>query len=242
MGIYTDLANGGLAAVTASKPRVGHPRSAAEQLLSKSLDIDPNIGSTYAGADEVSVIPEQTDSGAADTYTITVNLTALGVSFTTAAIAYNAVNTVIETAIDVAATAATFPTWTNADISVSMAGAAGISDGTVTLTFDGASVNNTPALVSITPTGFTEVGSTSRTTAGQGDRKATEALYDLNVVEGTLQGSGDVPSWTKPATNGATKPRTKLIKALALQTIVEDGTEDAYDALVALYPQIAVAL
>ena len=239
MGYLQDLAVGSNH-ITPTKPRVGLDRASAEGLLSYgdvtgNLDLDTN----YVAQDEVSVIPEQTDAGAADTYTITVNLTVLGESFTTAGIAYNAVDTVIETAIDVAATALPDTSWTNGDISVSMGGSAGIDDGTVTLTFDGTSVNEMPALVSITPTGFTETGSTSRTTPGQGGREATQALFDLNIVSGTLQGSGSVPTWTKPATSGRARPGTGLIRDLALSTIDEDGTEDAYDAIVALYPEVA---
>jgi len=239
MGYLQDLA-AGASTITATKPRVGLDRQSAEALLSHG-EIAGNqaLGAAYAAANEVSVIPEQTDAGAADTYTITVNLTALGESFTTAGIAYNAVDTVIETAIDVAATAASVTGWTNADISVSMGGAAGIDDGTVTLTFDGTSVAGQPALVSITPTGFTEVGSITRSTGGQGTRPATQALFDMNVIAGSLQASGDAPTWTKPATNGRARPGTNVIRDLALQTIVEDGTEDAYDAIVALYPQVA---
>jgi hypothetical protein len=239
MGYLQDLA-AGASTITPAKPRVGLDRQSAEALLSHgTIAGDQALGSAYSTANEVSVIPEQTDSGAADTYTISVNLSALGVSVTTAAIAYDAVDTAIETAIDVAMTAATFAAWTNADISVSMAGAAGISDGTVTLTFDGTSVLGTPGLVSITPTGFTEVGSTSRTVAGQGTRPATQAMYDMNVIAGAVQGSGDAPTWTKPDVNGRARPGTNVIRDLALQTIVEDGTEDAYDAIVALYPQVA---
>lgn len=237
MGIYTDLATQGTQ-YASGPPRVGLDRSSTQQLLSKAVQHDPLIGAAYAAADEVSVIPEQTDAATADTYTITLNFPTLDIVVTTAGIAFNAINTTIETAIDSAMTTASFPSWTNADISVTMAGAAGLDDGTVTLTFDGVSVDSLPCLVSITPTGFNEVGSTSRTQGGQGDRKATQALFELNVVSGTLQASGDAPTdWVRPDSNGQSRPRWDLIQGLALQAATEDGTDDVYNTVVALYPR-----
>jgi hypothetical protein len=100
-----------------------------------------------AAANEVQVIAQYARAPSGGTFTLYI--TDGTTPFTTAAIAYNAVATVIETAIDVAATAASFPAWTNGDISVSMSGAAGLTDGTVTLTFDGASVTNTNFSTSI---------------------------------------------------------------------------------------------
>lgn len=233
MGIYTDLASG---AQTGSKPRVGLDRASAHQLLNKAHMHDSDVRTAFAAKDEVTVIPEQTDAGAADTYTLTIELPVLGVSFTTAAIAYNAVASAIESAIDTAATGVV-PGWTNSDISVTMENAAGLDDGDVTLTFDGNSVDETPALVTLTPTGFTATGPIVRSTAGQGARKAAQALYDLNVIEGTLWNSGAAPSGlTKPASNGQSRARRQLILDLAKMAAVEDGIDDIYDAVVALYP------
>jgi len=239
MGIYTDLATTSQSIKT-GKPRIGLDRSSAQQLLAKAAIMDPTIGSDYAATDEVQTIPEQTDAGAADTYTLTFTFprqnSGKGLIFTTAAIAYDAVDTVIETAIDVAATAATWVAWTNADISVSMAGAAGLDDGTVTLTFDGASVNEEPFEITVlTATGFTKTGDAVRTTGGQLDRPAAQALFDLGIVTGTLQDSAEAPAdWTKPASL-TKRPRINLIQDLATQTIWEDGTDDAYNAVAALY-------
>lgn len=241
MGIYTDLATGSNT-IAPAVPRSGLDRSSAEQLLSKAVRHDPLIGSAYAARDDVQVIPEQTDAAAADTYTLTIALLgSVDVSFTTADIAYDAVDTVIETAIDVAATAATFPTWTNADISVSMGGSAGVDDGTVTLTFDGASVTETAvALVILTATGFTKTDPIARTTTGQADRKAAQALFELNAVSGTLTASGVAPTdWVRPATGGQSRPRKGLLRDLAVQSIIEEGDDLVYDAVVAIYPEVA---
>lgn len=238
MGLYTDLASG---SELGPKPRAGLDRSSAQQLLAKAYEIDPVVTGAYAAANEVAVILQQTDAGATDTFTLTITLYGAlkGKSFTTAAIAYNAVASAIETAIDVAATSAAVTGWTNGDIDVTMAGAAGIDDGTVTLTFAGTGVAGTPAVVALTPTGFTATGTISRSTVGRTDRKALKALYDLNVVAGTVHDSPNAPSdWTRPASNGQTRPRYDLIRALAILATQEDGTDLIYDAVAALYPGI----
>jgi len=95
------------------------------------------------GVDEVQVIAEYLRAPSGGSFTLTLND---GVDaacpVTTAAIAYNAAAATIETAIDVAMTAAGYTAWVNGHISVTESGTAGISDGTVTLTFDGASVDD----------------------------------------------------------------------------------------------------
>lgn len=236
MGIYTNLATGSQSIGPAAKPRVGLDRSSAEQLLNRAAILDPAIATAYAAADEVQTILEQTDAGVGDTYTLTISIPKIGIVFTTAGIAYDAVDTVIESAIDTAATAITWTAWTNADISVSMAGAAGVDDGTVTLTFDGTSVTETPVDVTVlTATGFTKTGVVARTTGGQVDREATQALIGLGIVSGSLQKSGDTPTWTKPTTKLLKEPRISLIQDLAFQAVYEDGSDEAYEAVAALY-------
>lgn len=100
-------------------------------------------GSASPATDEVQVIAELIGDTppSGGTYTLTLD-DGTEDPITTAAIAYDAVDTVIEAAIDTAMTTASYPSWTNADISVSMSGAAGLDDGTVTLTFDGVSVQS----------------------------------------------------------------------------------------------------
>lgn len=235
MGLFTDLAS---IDQIGPKQRVGLNRASAEQLLSKAHLHDPSAASAYAAADAAITLVEETDAGAADTYTLTFTFnggTNDGTSVTTAAIAYNAVDTAIESAIDTAFTTASFPSWTNADISVAMGGAAGLDDGTVTLTFDGASVTGQSVTVSLTATGFTSVN--SATTDGQGARKAVQALFDLNVVSGTLHAVGSAPTdWVKPASNGQSRPRRDLIKSLCLEAAKEEGNDNVYDTVMALYP------
>lgn len=236
MGIYTDLAS---TSPIAAKPlAVGLDRSSNSQMLANAEIADPALRTVNAATDEVTTIPEQTDAGAADTYTLTLTFhgrLAGEAPITTAAIAYNAVDTVIESAIDTAMAA--FPSWTNADISVAMGGAAGLDDGTVTLTFDGASVTGAGVEVDLVATGFTETTPIVRTATGQADRKATQALMDLNVISGALHAAPALPTWTKPESFGR-RPRTHLIGDLARMTVAEDGNSDAYDAVKALYPEI----
>jgi hypothetical protein len=208
-----------------------------QQLLAKANRHDPDLRSGYAAADEVTVVGQEATAATGDTYTLTLNFTTVagGTVVTTAAIAYNANAATIEGAIDTAMTAASFPSWTNADISVS-GGALDAAD--ITLTFDGTSVDSLPCVVSLTATGFTYAGAITRSTPGSVGRPAAQAIADLNVAVGTW-GSGDATvTLTKPAASGQTRPRKDLLRALALITIEEDGTETAFDALAALYPEI----
>ena len=235
MGIYTDLATGS-STIKAAKPRVGLGRASAEALLAQAEKFDPTIASDYAAQDEVQTIPEQTDAGAGDTYTLNIVIPKIAINITTAAIAYDATAATIEAAIDTAATAATWTDWTNADISVAEENSAGLDDGYITLTFDGDSVTERGVeVIVLTATGFTKSGVSARTTGGQTDRKATMALFYLGVVTGTLQDSVEAPSdWTKPAAL-VKRPRYGLIKDLAHQAAVEDGSDDVITAVNALY-------
>lgn len=90
------------------------------------------------GVDEVQVLAQFVRAPSGGTYTLRFE-DEDGNSFTTAAIAYNAAAATVETAIDTAASG--YPSFTPGDISVSGTGSAGLSDGTVTITFDGASVD-----------------------------------------------------------------------------------------------------
>jgi len=93
------------------------------------------------GVDEVQVIAQYVRAPSGGTFTITLD-DGVEDPVTTAAIAYNAPAATIEGAIDTAMTAAAYPSWTNGDVSVSESGTAGLSDGDVTLTFDGTSVDD----------------------------------------------------------------------------------------------------
>lgn len=94
------------------------------------------------GTDEVQAIAAFIRAPSGGTYTLRFE-DEDGNSFTTAAIAYNAAAATIEGAIDTAATSASYPSWTNGDITIAEnSGTAGLSDGSgITVTFDGTSVD-----------------------------------------------------------------------------------------------------
>ena len=235
MGIYTDLSE---ADPIGPGAKTGLDRSSASQLKNKAVTIDPSIGAAYAASNEVASIPEQTDAGVADTYTLTLAFygrLAEEVAVTTAAIAFDAVDTVIESAIDTAM--ASFPGWTDADVSVAMVGVAGLDDGIVTLTFDGTSVLGAPIVVTLAATGFTATTPITRT-EGSGDRKALQALYELNAIEGTVHEAPSAPSdWVRGSRTGS-GPRLQLILDLAYAASAEDGTDEVNIAIAALYPSV----
>jgi hypothetical protein len=108
------------------------PNSAFALIPMTSVDGVP------ATSDEIQTFKQYQVNPAGGTFTLSGENSAAE-TWTTAAIAYNATATTIETAIDLAATGQ-ITGWINGDITVSMSGAAGLSDGTVTLTFDGVSV------------------------------------------------------------------------------------------------------
>lgn len=87
--------------------------------------------------DELQSIALYSGTVSGGTFTLTFVLFS-SESFTTANIAYDANAATIETAIDVAATAASIVGWTNGDISVA---GGDLNTNPVTLTFDGTSVN-----------------------------------------------------------------------------------------------------
>ena len=238
MGIYTNLITGGQT-LKAAKPRVGLGRASAEFLLNAKNDSAAATG--FTAADEIQTLVEQTDAGVGDTYTLTISLPRLLVgTFTTAAIAYDAINTTIETAIDVAATAAGVTDWTNADISVAMGAAAGLDDGNITLTFDGDSVTGQPVAVSVlTATGFTKSGVFVRGTSGQPIRNASQALFELGIVAGTLNNCLAAPTdWVKPTATVVKKPRMNVIKDIMCQVDFENGNSLTSAVIAVLYPEL----
>src|SRR5690606_15895369 len=105
--------------------------TAGVDIGNSSLAATP-VARTVAGAspstDEVQVIAQFGRAPSGGTYTL--HFSDGTNSFTTGNIAYNAIASAIESAIDSAA--ASYPSWTNSDISVTESDSAGISDGTVT--------------------------------------------------------------------------------------------------------------
>jgi len=221
------------------------PRVAQKRLTDHWLDgftIDPAVNTDYTTAvDEVQTIAQQLAAGAGDTFTLTFDIPRVsGGKFTTAAIAYDATAATIETAIDVAATAAALFGWTNGDITVADSGTKGVSDGTVTLTFDGASVTENPVVLGVlTATGFTKTGVLARTAKGQTNRYAGQLINDLGIASVTYYYSGEAVTLTRPRLKKS--PRLALVIDLARQAAADDGNNLIWDALRAVYPQMPAA-
>jgi hypothetical protein len=211
---------------------------------------DLAIASTdaFAAADAVGKIATHVATVSGGTYTLTFTFPSkdgngTSETFTTAAIAYNATAATIETAVDTAATTASITDWTNGDITVAEENSAGLSDGYCTFTCDGTSVDDMPMTLSIdgaSLTGGGTAGAVTYTTYGQAAQVSKKALFDMNVISGTRNAPGVTPTdWTKPAANGQSRPRAALIKKLALDCTAVDGSDEVWDAVLVLYPDIA---
>jgi hypothetical protein len=150
--------------------------------------IESAIDVACSGIDEVQSIAAHVATVSGGTFALTINLT-LG-TFTTAGIAYNANAATIETAIDVAATAAGIVGWTNGDISVA---GGDLVTTPVTLTYDGASVASlNQGAVTIDGallTGGGSAGAVTTTTAGNSPI-ASWTNADISVSGGTLLAAG----------------------------------------------------
>ena len=238
MGVFEDAASGSVS-ITASKPRVGLDRASAEQLLAEGARKgSPTIDAAYDALDEVSQIDQLTGTPSGGDYTLTVEAPVLGVTYTTAAIAFDAVEATIQTALDTASPVGV----TDAAIVVAEENTAGLDDGFCDFTV-ALELLAQPVYISIDNSGVTGIGAAqtvTRTVAGQPARNSLQALYDMNVIAGAVPSAGDAPTWTRPESTGQTRPRTGLLKDLALQTIFDTGRELEYDALVVLYPQIGL--
>lgn len=107
--------------------------------------IETAIDAAADGQDEIQSIAQDGTDHTGGTFALTVNLkTTDGTdTFTTAVIVFNATASTIETAIDVAATAASVTGWVNGAISVS-GGILQAAGAAVVLTFDGAAVDDQP--------------------------------------------------------------------------------------------------
>lgn len=227
MGNYADLS----AIVNGADPQVGNFRVSDHRFESEPLDL--TLATSNSAQSAVAEISELVDSDGG-TYTLTVSIPTRGITYTTAAIAYNAAAATIETALDTASPA----TVGDGEIAVDDSGSAGLSDGDLTLTASG-SIADMPVLISIdasSVTGTSAGGEVTYTTEGQGDRSAVQALFTLAIVTGTLPQSGVAPTdWVKPAPIGRTRPKEYQIKQIATRAALEEGNEAYYNAVAALY-------
>ena len=140
-----------------------------------------------AGTDEVQQLAAHVAVVSSGNFTITINL-AGEAPFTTANIAYDAVQAAIEGAIDTAATSASVGGWTNGDISVALVG--DLTVNAASFTYDGSSVNSTnqPELTvsDVDLGGGGSLGAVSTTTPGVAgtNEVQTIAIFPAPVASG----------------------------------------------------------
>jgi hypothetical protein len=157
--------------------------------------IEAAIDAAADGQDEVQSIAQDDTDHTGGTFALTINLrTTTGIeSFTTAGIAFNANAATIETAIDVAATAASVTGWVNGAISVS-GGILQAAGAAVVLTFDGAAVDDQPHGLTVFDGALLTGGAeptTRVTVTTPGSTVVTGfTASDISVSGGILQAAG----------------------------------------------------
>ena len=211
---------------------------AKHQITEKQAVFPEVLVSANQAASESTSIATHLTTTSGGNYTITVSIPTLGVEYTTASVLWNADAATMEAALDTASPA----TVVDGDINVAEAGSAGLSDGACVFTCSGTvaemPVTITVATVDLTGSG-NGVGAVTRTTTGQPDRNAYQALYACNVVEGAGSAiAGASPTFTLPAAkskgfDGAVSLWTIML--LADQLKVEEGNGTARTVLLDLY-------
>lgn len=226
--------------------KVGRARSRAyQQVAREAAKAVAGLTTANTAQDEVTDIAQHVATVSGGTFTLSVNATVNAITYTTAGIAYNATAATIEAALDTASPA----TVGDGDINVAEAGSAGLSDGNCAFTCSG-NLAEVPVLITIdgaSLTGGGTAGAVTRTTAGQPDRNALQALFELNVIDGSVPDCGEASTdWTLPtAANDYIgwyrRARLELIWWLGAQLVVEEGITNNKLALLALY-DLPVAL
>jgi hypothetical protein len=166
-------------------------------------------------------------------FTLTFNLRS-GETFTTAAVAFNAVAATIETAIDSAATTASIVGWTNGDITVS---GTDLQTTDITMTFDGASVaglaHGATTMVDSRTGGTSGVPAVAQTTRGQSTRPAWGLLIALGVITSSIPEQDAATSVTSVTAGGdLTRVPTPVILAAAAEAAAEDDNNGSYFSIV----------
>jgi hypothetical protein len=220
---------------SATGPRTGDNRLIHQQLAEILRDDgDFEYPSGYTSANEVQSIAAFGGSPSGGTFTLTVTLRS-GQSFTTAGIAYNANNTTIQTAIDVAATAAAVPGWVNGHIVVT---GGPLSTDAITITFSGASVSGqNQGQTTINATGVTggTAGAATTSVDGQTTRKAWATLNVLGIVTSAPPAQGADPTGIVTCARGHHPHGLSVttVKALLTEAAIEDLNNNVYTLLAA---------
>ena len=228
MGLFTDIL---------AVKRSFAADSKTAQLLTRYKEQlqDPAVPAAFAAADEVQEIAIVVGAGGG-TFTVKITLRN-GVTFTTAAIAYDANAATIEAAIDTASPASV----TAGDIVVT---GGPIGTDPIVLTYSGATVAGTKhplaAVVSSITDGMDPIEGNpevTETTSGQPVRLAWAVLKALGVIADTTPPEQDELA---EATAGANLALVKpwFIRELAQEAAFEDDNKLSYDAIVSvLVPQ-----
>lgn len=173
-----------------------------------------------------------TDGG---TFTLTITL-ADGTTFTTAAIAFDAVAATIETAIDTAADGVVAG-FTAGDIAVT---GGPLTTDPLVLTFTGAAASQKPELTvitsSLTATAVpSDAGEVTVTTDGQTKRTPWAVLRVSGVISGTppVQGTSDTVVAGSTRASNPHYPNLDLVRALAKEAAFVDGNTDVETAILA---------
>lgn len=224
MGITADLQNVGSLDSSLNATAIQRVLKAyVDNLI--AVQGDPTYHPRDAAKDEVQSIAQHVPTVSGGDFTLTVTLFN-GETFTTADIVYEASAATIETAIDVAATAASITDWTNGDISVS---GGHLNTAPVVLTYDGASVlSQKHFLTVIDGTGLTGGGSAGAITVstdGQPNRPAVATmdligLIDNSQVIGVLPVAGD---YVGARGSLHLNPNELVLRMLATEAGIEAG-------------------
>jgi len=238
--IFTNLIANTSPAVPAAI--VGRAESRIKNYLQRmETSMKSKLSSTNTEANEVSVIAAFGGTATGGNFTISVDLPTRGISYTTASIAHDAADSVIETALD-SASPATVP---DGDIAV-VGSATNFTDGTMTFTANGsANVSAMPALITITDVDLSgtdpTVGAVTRSTPGRKNRNGHQAISDLNIALGCTHNAGEAAVLTTAVANYVGWPdRAPLdvIKWLGDVITKEEGNNYTKLQLETLYPEL----
>lgn len=227
MGVFQDLLDNAITFQTSDQIGAWLSSKIASQ-------VDPEANAAAAETDAVHTLAESTQTSGGADLTFTLRN---GETFDVA-ITFEDAAATVETAIDVAATAASITGWTNGDISVS---GTAVDDGGLVFTFDGDSVSgiNHPVTTLADDDGAGGAwGALTLTTAGQSARYALDVLIALGALDdGTIAAQTDTASNSGFALGvNSGKVPGWVIYALAREAAAEDANNDTYHTIVEVFP------
>ena len=236
--IFQNLIDSGTFPVT----KVGRAVSRAYQQIAQDEAFQAvNLTAANTAADEITVAAQHGAGTNGGNYTITVSIPTWGTTYTTANVAWDAADTVIEAALDTASPS----TVTNGDINVVDTAAAGLGDGNATFTCSG-TVASIPVLITATDVDLSggagpAVGAVTRDTPGRKNRYGNQALTELLIVTGATHNAGEEPTLvdnTSEAVGWTDRPSLRVIKWLGAVAVSDEGTVYVKDQLETLFPGI----